>query len=136
MTTAQAKGKAEQGNRVNEMRCPETKNVRSAVLILERAMNGSNFFADWTGSGGNVRHSMIDIGLAAFSVFQMQCPSFLQHQNVMAEERGRSNAHTCLDAGSRRPGADPAGRLGTLLFAQAPRPAVLDPQAERRRRRV
>lgn len=45
-------------------------------------------------TGNNVRYTMTDVGLAAFSVFQMQCPSFLAHQKVMAEERGRSNAHT------------------------------------------
>ncbi|MBF0560447.1 MAG: hypothetical protein HQL37_00245 [Alphaproteobacteria bacterium] len=45
-------------------------------------------------TGGNVRYSMSDVGLAAFSVFQMQCPSFLAHQKVMAEDRGRSNAYT------------------------------------------
>jgi len=39
---------------------------------------------------------MTDIGLAAFSVFFMQSPSFLAHQEAMAEGpgRGRSNAHT------------------------------------------
>ena len=39
---------------------------------------------------------MADIGLAAFSVFFMQSPSFLAHQTALAEGagRGRSNAHT------------------------------------------
>ena len=39
---------------------------------------------------------MTDIGLAAFSVFFMQSPSFLAHQEALAEGpgRGRSNAHT------------------------------------------
>lgn len=39
---------------------------------------------------------MTDIGLAAFSVFFMQSPSFLAHQEAMAEGpgRGRSNAHS------------------------------------------
>ncbi len=39
---------------------------------------------------------MADIGLAAFSVFFMQCPSFLSHQALLAEGpgQGRSNAHT------------------------------------------
>ena len=47
-------------------------------------------------TGGNGRYTMTDIGLAAFSVFFMQSPSFLAHQTALAEGsgRGRSNAHT------------------------------------------
>jgi len=37
---------------------------------------------------------MSDIGLAAFSVFFMQSPSFLAHQKSLEELRGRSNANT------------------------------------------
>jgi hypothetical protein len=37
---------------------------------------------------------MADIGLAAFSVFLMQCPSFLAHQKALEEMRGTSNAAT------------------------------------------
>jgi hypothetical protein len=47
-------------------------------------------------SGGNVRYTMSDIGLAAFSVFFMQSPSFLAHQRALAHGRGRSNAETLL----------------------------------------
>ena len=47
-------------------------------------------------TGSNGRYSMTDIGLAAFSVFFMQSPSFLAHQKALAEGsgRGRSTAHT------------------------------------------
>ena len=45
-------------------------------------------------TGSNGRYSMADIGLAAFSLFFMQCPSFLQHQRLVAERRGQSNLHT------------------------------------------
>ncbi len=47
-------------------------------------------------TGSNGRYTMADIGLAAFSVFFMQSPSFLAHQRALAEGpgRGRSNAHT------------------------------------------
>lgn len=44
--------------------------------------------------GRNTQYSMSDIGLAAFSVFFMQSPSFLAHQKALAELRGRSNANT------------------------------------------
>jgi hypothetical protein len=47
-------------------------------------------------TGSNGRYTMADIGLAAFSVFFMQSPSFLAHQRALADGpgRGRSNAHT------------------------------------------
>ena len=44
--------------------------------------------------GRNRQYTMQDIGLAALSVFFMQSPSFLAHQRTLAEQRGRSNAHT------------------------------------------
>ncbi len=44
--------------------------------------------------GRNVQYGMGDIGLAAFSVFFMQSPSFLAHQKALEEMRGRSNANT------------------------------------------
>lgn len=49
-------------------------------------------------TGSNGRYTMSDIGLAAFSVFFMQSPSFLGHQKALAEGpgRGRSNCHTLL----------------------------------------
>ncbi len=45
-------------------------------------------------TGSNGIYLMTDIGLAAFSVFLMQCPSFLAHQKALQEMRGRSNANT------------------------------------------
>lgn len=45
-------------------------------------------------AGSNTRYTMADIGLAAFSVFFMQSPSFLAHQRTLEEGRGRSNAQT------------------------------------------
>jgi len=47
-------------------------------------------------TGRNGRYRMADIGLAAFSVFFMQSPSFVAHQKALAAGpgRGRSNAHT------------------------------------------
>ena len=48
--------------------------------------------------GKNSQFSMRDIGLAAFSPFFMQCPSFLSHQRQMSEGmgHGRSNCQTLL----------------------------------------
>lgn len=47
-------------------------------------------------TGKNGRYTMADLGLAAFSVFLMQSPSFLAHQRVRAHGHGRSNAHSLL----------------------------------------
>jgi hypothetical protein len=41
--------------------------------------------------GLNARYGMVDIGMAAFSVFHMQSPSFLAHQRRFEEGFGRSN---------------------------------------------
>ena len=45
-------------------------------------------------SGSNTRYAMRDIGLAAFSVFFVQSPSFLAHQRLLTAQRGASNAGT------------------------------------------
>ena len=46
--------------------------------------------------GTNCRYVMADIGMAAFSVFFMQSPSFLAHQRHLADGHGhgRSNCET------------------------------------------
>jgi hypothetical protein len=44
--------------------------------------------------GLNVTYSMADIGMAAFSVFFMQSPSFLSHQRRFEAGHGRSNCQT------------------------------------------
>jgi hypothetical protein len=44
--------------------------------------------------GLNTQYSMGDIGMAAFSVFFMQSPSFLAHQRRFEEGHGRSNCET------------------------------------------
>jgi hypothetical protein len=46
--------------------------------------------------GQKCRYSMADIGLAAFSVFFMQSPSFLEHQRRLEAGHRRSNCETLL----------------------------------------
>ncbi len=46
--------------------------------------------------GQNCRYTMADIGLGAFSIFFMQSPSFLAHQQALKEGHGRSNCETLL----------------------------------------
>jgi vacuolar-type H+-ATPase subunit E/Vma4 len=45
-------------------------------------------------TGNNTKYSMEDIGLAAFSVFYNQNPSFLAHQKVMHKKKSQNNART------------------------------------------
>src|SRR4051812_31864013 len=53
--------------------------------------------------GDNGSYTMADFGLAAFSVFFAQSPSFLAHQRQLAAGHGRSNANTLFGM-SRIPG--------------------------------
>jgi Transposase DDE domain len=54
-------------------------------------------------TGHNGSYAMADFGLAAFSVFFAQSPSFLAHQRQLAAGHGRSNANTLFGM-SRIPG--------------------------------
>lgn len=72
------------------------------------------------------RYTMADIGLSAFSLFFMGCPSFLAHQRALQAGHGRSNCQTLFgmrDIPSdnyirlRLDGADPAAFDG--LFVKA-----------------
>ena len=45
-------------------------------------------------TGTNTTYSIRDAALSGFSVFFMQCPSFLSHQELMQQEKGNNNAHT------------------------------------------
>src|SRR5208337_4606203 len=47
--------------------------------------------------GRNVHYAMADIGMAAFSVFFMQSPSFLAQQRRLLEGCGRSNCQTLFE---------------------------------------
>jgi hypothetical protein len=47
--------------------------------------------------GRNRHFSMADIGMAAFSIFFMQSPSFLAHQRQLLAGQGRSNCQTLFE---------------------------------------
>jgi hypothetical protein len=49
--------------------------------------------------GINTTYGMGDIGMAAFSVFFMQSPSFLAHQRQCEEGHGRSNCTSLFGIG-------------------------------------
>jgi len=44
-----------------------------------------------TRKGNNTRYALSDAVIGAFSVFFMQCPSFLAHQKLMQESQGKNN---------------------------------------------
>jgi len=48
--------------------------------------------------GKNLHYRMVDAGLSAFSVFFMQCPSFLEYQRRMQQEQGRNNVQSIFGA--------------------------------------
>ena len=45
-------------------------------------------------TGQNIRYSIAEAGLGAFSVFYMQSRSFLAHQRDMQRKKGQNNAHS------------------------------------------
>jgi hypothetical protein len=71
--------------------------------------------------GGNTTYRIADIGMAAFSVFFMQSPSFLAHQRRLQEGHGRSNCRTLF--GLKKIPSDNHIRA---MLDPAP-PALLDP---------
>jgi hypothetical protein len=50
-------------------------------------------------TGKNISHSMVDMGLSAFSVFFMQSESFLAHQRAMETGEGCNNASSIFKIG-------------------------------------
>ncbi len=83
--------------------------------------------------GDNCVYSIRDAALSAFSVFFMQSPSFLSHQNMMEKERGNNNARTLfgirkipsdnsirglLDSVSPKSCFDVYQKIHTQLFSQ------------------
>jgi len=68
------------------------KNIFNNFISFFR--NKAKEFPDKRVGNSNVRYSMEDIALSAFSVFHMQSASFLQFQKNMEMKEGKSNAQT------------------------------------------
>jgi Transposase DDE domain len=67
----------------------------SILDILIRELQGlCSRFIDPRGHSPNLKYSMQDIVLAAFSVFFMQAPSFLDYQKQLERRHGSSNAQS------------------------------------------
>ncbi|OQX14053.1 MAG: hypothetical protein BWK73_10360, partial [Thiothrix lacustris] len=60
--------------------------------IVEQLRATFRAFPDQRKPSNNTRYTLEDAGLSAFSVFFMQCASFLEYQRRMVENQGRSNA--------------------------------------------
>jgi hypothetical protein len=69
-------------------------------------------------TGRNTQYTIVDAGLAAFSVFYMQSPSFLAHQRDMQRKKGQNNAQSLF--GVERIPSD--GQIRNLLDPVAPSP--------------
>jgi hypothetical protein len=67
--------------------------VNRLRTLIERLRDCCATFPD-NRHGANVTYPVADIGLAAFSVFFMQSPSFLAHQQRLHEGHGRSNCES------------------------------------------
>ncbi len=67
-------------------------------------------------TGKNLVYSIEDAALGAFAVFYTQCPSFLAHQTVMEQAKGKSNAQTLF--GMRKIPTD--NHIRSLLDPVAP----------------
>ncbi len=61
--------------------------------IIDRLKKLSSKLPD-VRKGTNIKYSMADIMLAAFSVFFTQSPSFLAHQRTLKKKKGTSNAQS------------------------------------------
>lgn len=62
--------------------------------IVEQLRDTFRAFPDHRKPSNNTRYTLEDAGLSAFSVFFMQCASFLEYQRRMVGNQGRSNAQT------------------------------------------
>lgn len=69
--------------------------LRLGQLIKELKQVFDDFPDERTGK--NSQYEMVDAGLGAFSVFFIQCASFLEHQEEMKRTKGRSNAESLFE---------------------------------------
>lgn len=73
--------------------CKEFKSPLSFDGIVRMVREVGKTFQDKR-NGKNIQFTMSDVVLSAFSVFYMQCPSFLSYQQDMESERNNNNART------------------------------------------
>jgi len=62
--------------------------------IIARFRQSWQGLPDYRKANNNTKYSIADAGLAAFSTFFMQTPSFLAYQRTMEQSKGRSNSQS------------------------------------------
>jgi hypothetical protein len=75
------------------MSVPFGPNILTFSDVVGQLRTAFAAFADRR-RGKNIRYSLVDAGLSAFSVFFMQFPSFLEYQRTMQKTQGNNNAQT------------------------------------------
>lgn len=73
------------------------KSILTFDGIISRIKEIGSTFKDKR-RGKNIQYDMHDIVLSAFSVFYLQCPSFLSYQETMESEQGDNNGRTLFNA--------------------------------------
>lgn len=71
-----------------------TEQNLSLTDLLERLREAIAAICDPRASSNATKYSVADAVLGAFSLFFMQCESFLEHQRQMQSRRGKDNAQT------------------------------------------
>jgi hypothetical protein len=68
--------------------------------LLGSLHNAIDQMVDPRKPSNNTNYSIKDAVLSAFSVFFMQCPSFLEYQRQMQSRKGQDNAQTLFEVGA------------------------------------
>ena len=93
----------------------------SFAVLLQFLEDSANDLPD-VRTGKNTVYEVRDALLSAFSVFFMQCPSFLAHQKAMGGRKGKNNAESIF--GVHKIPTDT--HIRTLLDPIPPRAVVSD----------
>jgi hypothetical protein len=75
------------------MLLPMGRDGYSFAVLLQFLEDSIEHFPD-VRIGKNTVYEVRDAVLSAFSVFFMQCPSFLAHQKAMGQRKGKNNAQS------------------------------------------
>ena len=72
--------------------------------------------------GKNCHYTMRDIVMSGFSLFHMQCPSFLHFQRKVLEQKGRSNCQTLygmkdIPTDNHKPSVVPLDKLNPSVLS-------------------
>ncbi len=74
--------------------------LRSSLVIRVDLSQAVSKIPDPRQASNATRYGLSDVILGAFSVFFMQCESFLEHQRQMQSRRGKDNAQSLFGLGA------------------------------------